>query len=234
MKLLVINPIVNANFDILMSSELQKIKAIDTKIDVISIKNGPKSIGNYSDEIFAAPEIIDLVIKNKHDYDGFLINCFADPGVNGAREVVNKPVIGAGETSFFVAAMLGIPFSIITVGNNARSKMGHRFRAIGLDRFMSATGIEERILDLNNDLDATSDLIIKESRRVMKEYGSEAILLGCTGMISVAKLVSQKSDIKIIEPSTTALKVLELLVSLNISHPVGGKYTPFNYNNYCK
>lgn len=234
MKLLVINPIVNTEFDILINSELQEVKAIGTEIDVISIKNGPKSISNYSDEVFAAPDIINLIIKNKDNYDGFLINCFADPGVDGAREIVDKPIIGAGEAAFFVAAMLGVPFSIITVGDNAKNKMGLRFRSIGLNRFMSATGIKEEILKIDENLHTTADLIIEESKKVMKQYGSEVILLGCTGMIKVAKLISEKSDISIIEPSTTSVKALEMLVSLNISHPIGGRYTYYNNTNYNK
>lgn len=144
--------------------------------------------------------------------------------VDAAREITDKPVLGAGEAAFWLAAAAGVPFSIITIGDNARNKMAYRFRELGCSRFVSGIGIPEGVLELNISPERTAEHIIEAANKERERYGAELIVLGCTGMIEVAKLVAKSLPCPIIEPTSAGIKMLETFVSLGISHPRGGKY----------
>jgi len=85
-KILVINPIVTDSFNDMTKSYLEKIKSPNIKIEVVNIKDGPSSIETFYDEAFALPEILKTIDKYKLRCDAIVINCFADPAVNAARE----------------------------------------------------------------------------------------------------------------------------------------------------
>jgi len=224
MKLLVIDPVVNKNFDEITAKHLKIKVSASTELKIVSINKGPISIETYFDEMLAAPDILRIIKENKEKYDGFFINCFADPGIPAARELTSKPVLGAGEGSFMVTAMLGVPFSVVSTGDNAKNKIGLRLHAYGLDRFRSAVGIKETVLNLNKNLDYTVNLIVEYSKKEIEKYDSEAILLGCTGMAPAAKMISEKLGFPVVEPSSAGIKALELLVKLGLSHNTRGIY----------
>lgn len=230
MKILVINPLVNEKFNEEMKVYFKDKILTETLIDIVSIEKGPDSVETFHDEIFAAPDVLRIINENKNIYDGFFINCFADVGVNAVRELTDKPVLGAGEASFMIAGLLGVPFSVVSIGKNARNKIGSRLNAYGLERFKSAVGIDETVLGLSRNLNETADLIIKYAEIEIKKYGSEAILLGCTGMAQASEIVSKKFYYPIIEPSAAGIKALELLINLNLKHPIGGFYEKADSN----
>ena len=80
------------------------------------IETGPASIESELDEALAAPDTIAKVLDAaRSGAAAVVIDCLGDPGLEAAREVVTIPVLGSGQTSMHVAAMLGYRFSILTV-----------------------------------------------------------------------------------------------------------------------
>lgn len=224
MKLLIITPTISAALSETASAALHERYTFQAQLTFRSLEHGPASIEGFADETLAGSEVLSLIAREEKNYDGFFINCCGDVAVDAARELTGKPVLGAGEASFFLAAMMGVPFSIITIGSNARNKMGYRYRELGCSRFASAVGIPEGVLSLNTVPEATAMHIWEAAEKERRERGAELIVLGCTGMIDVAALVAEKLDCPLIEPSAAGIKLLEAFVQLGITHPHGGKY----------
>jgi len=118
-KILVINPVADSRWNKTDGDYLKKMARKDTVIEVVNIEKGPKTIESFYDEAFALPEILNIVRGIKNQYDGIMINCFADPGLKAAREICDIPVTGPGESAMILASMLGHNFSIISVKKNA-------------------------------------------------------------------------------------------------------------------
>ena len=226
MKLLIITPIVSSTFSGMTKAALESRFRFQAELDFVTLETGPDCIEGFADEVWAGPGVLDIIREKESLYDGFFINCFGDVAVDAARELTVKPVLGAGEASYFLASMLGVPFSIITIGSNARNKNGYHFRGLGSCRFVSTVGIEEGVLALNDDLSVTAKHITDAARKEMEDRGTEAIVLGCTGMIDVATMIRDALHCPVIEPSSAGIAMLESMVRLGISHAQGGKYTP--------
>jgi allantoin racemase len=218
-KILVINPITNDFFNDMTKNYLEKIKSPDVEIEVVNIKAGPSSIETFYDEAFALPEILKTVDEYKARCDAIVINCFADPAVNAARELTDIPVVGPAEASMMIALMLGHKFGVISTFRNTGPWVELQTRNMGIEqRLAGAVGIDIPVLELGSDLKKTARYLVDAARDLIESKGAEVIILGCTGMAPVARIVKEELEVPVIEPMATAFKVAELIVSLKLTH----------------
>jgi len=226
-RILIINPIVDG---VLMDEDrdyFQQIAFAGTEIEVVSIKKGPKSIETFYDAQYAGPEILRVIKDKSTEFDAFVINCFADPALDAAREVTNKVVVGPGEAAMSLALHLGATFAVISVLPNTSYWVRIQARKLGVEsRLAKAIGINTPVLELYKNLDQVINQIVDAAQQAVTSCEAEVIILGCTGMVQLAKMVRERLKVPVIEPAAAALKMAELLVDLNLSHYRGGGYLP--------
>lgn len=224
-KILVIDPITTDFFNDMTKNYLEEIKSPDIEIEVVNIKAGPSSIETFYDEAFALPEILKTVDEYKTRCDAIVINCFADPGINAARELTDIPVVGPAEASMMIALMLGHKFGVISTFRNTGPWVELQTRNMGIEqRLAGAVGIDIPVLELGSDLKKTARYLVDAARDLIESKGAEVIILGCTGMAPVARIVKEELEVPVIEPMATAFKVAELIVSLKLTHSKTGLY----------
>lgn len=78
------------------------------------------------------------------------------------------------------------------------------------------------VLDLQ-DKEKLLEALYHESIRAIREYGAEAIVLGCTAMIDVAEeleaaLKDAELDVPVLEAAQSALLMLELHAKMGLKH----------------
>ena len=222
MKIKIVEPVITEEFVEETEKEVTKYISPDTEIDVEGIKYGTASIETSYDEYLCAPNILKIVEEAEKDgFDGAYINCFGDPGLEGAREVVDIPVVGAGHTSIFIAAELAHKFSILTILESSVPRDEEKVIKEGMsEKLASVRSIDIPVLDLEDRSKLVNGLI-EESKKAIKEDGAHAIVLGCTGMIDLNdKIEKGLSDlgyyIPVIHPVPTSLKYLEMIIQLNL------------------
>lgn len=194
------------------------------EISVVAIDRGPASIECEFDEALATPDVIAKILEAERDgCDAVVIDCFGDPGVRPGREVVDIPVIGAGEASMHLAAILGHRFSVVTVLENIVPLFKNNCKIYGLEsKLASIRFVNIPVLDLHDTDVNVVDRLLIESIKAIEEDGAHSIALGCTGMAGLARAVQNelwKNDYKIpvIDPLEAALKMAQILVEMKLS-----------------
>jgi len=192
----------------------------DTELVSGQISEGPVTIESEYEDAIAAPFVLELCKKaEKEGCDAIFINCFADPGVRAAREIVNIPVFGGFEPAMHIALGLGDKIGIVTVlknivplirGNVAKMHLEHRVSGV--------RSIDIPVLGLANH-EKMCDALYQECRKAIELEGAEVIVLGCTGMIGVSETVGRKLneagyDVPIVEAGQAALTLLELYAKM--------------------
>ena len=224
-KILVINPITTDSFNNMVKSYLEELKSPDIEIEVVNIKAGPSSIETFYDEAFALPEILKTIEKYKAECNAIVINCFADPAVNAARELTDIPVVGPAEASMMIALMLGHRFGVISTFRNSGPWVELQARNMGIEeKLAGAIGVDIPVLELEKDLKKTARYLINAARNLIDSKGAEVIVLGCTGMAPVARIIKKELGVPVVEPMTAAFKMAELMVSLKLNHSKIGLY----------
>lgn len=193
-----------------------------TQIDIIDNETGPLSIESSMEEYMAVPGIVDILTNaEKEGYEGAIIGCFDDPGVSAAKEVVSIPVIGPGESSLLMACLLGTSYSIISILDTVIPSLKAQAKVVGAyDKMCSIRPINIPVLELPKDIDFTIKKITEASLKAKNEDGADVLMLGCMSMafLDIAHIIEKEVGIPVLNPAKVALKTLEGIVSIGLSH----------------
>jgi allantoin racemase len=97
--------------------------------------------------------------------------------------------------------------------------------SLGLSKRLSSVEyIDMPVSKLEDDFNKTEEAIIEAINRAVKQNNTEVAVLGCTGMLSLYSKVAKRVSIPVVEPAATALKMLEILIDLGITHSKTGLY----------
>ena len=224
MKIRVILPIVT-NGLALFEKLYRTIVDCQHEVSAVSLKEGPVSIECELDEALAIPGVILRSYEaERGGCDAVVVDCFGDPGVKAAREVLSIPVVGPGEASMHIAAALGHRFSVVTVLDSVYSLLHNNCKIYGLEsKLASLRSINVPVLDLHKGKADLAELLVAESVKAIDEDGAHMIVLGCTGMAGLANAIqeglTQKGySIPVIDPIVAALKMAQILVEMKLSH----------------
>jgi len=193
-------------------------------MDITTIDKGAASIESAYDEYINAPYIVQKVKwAEDQGYNAVVIDCFGDPALDAAREVVKIPVVGANHAATFLASQIAHGFSIISILPEVNPLIIHLLRKYGLiEHLVSIETIHVPVLELEKDPEKVIKSALEAAEKAY-EKGASALVLGCTGMSFLAealqKRLSEKGiEIPVIEPLRAAIYTAVSWVLMGISH----------------
>ncbi|MCS7126736.1 MAG: aspartate/glutamate racemase family protein [Aigarchaeota archaeon] len=216
MKILVVNPIGDDSWDESDKQFFKSVASPKTEIDVKSLGMGPPSVETVKDFEMVKPLVKELTLKFHREYDGIIINCFLDPAVDELKNILDKPVVGPGESSLALASIFSKKIGIISIRSEALELIKQRCISLGYgERIVSIRGIGIHVVDLKEKWDKVRLELIEESKNAVKE-GADLIILGCTGLAGLANTISEELRTPVLDPAAASLKIIESLISLNM------------------
>lgn len=165
---------------------------LDLEVSNVALNAGPGSIESEFDEMMAAPYVVQRAIEAESDgVHAVMIDCMGDPGLDSARECVSIPVLGPGETSLHLAAMLGHKFSFVTVLDRIRPMIEKRAAVYGVaEKMTPVRAVNVPVLNLHEDHTGIVNSLTQASLAAINEDHADVIILGCTGFLGVAEELS--------------------------------------------
>ncbi|MES2045744.1 MAG: aspartate/glutamate racemase family protein [Pseudomonadota bacterium] len=189
------------------------------------LDRGPPSIECEYDEALAVPDTIVRAIEAERDgADAIIIDCMGDPGLKPAREAVRIPVLGPGETSMHLAAMLGQKFSIVTVLDSVRPMLVNAAKVYGVDeKLASVLVVNIPVLELEQRLGEVQQALAAKALDAIERDGADVIVLGCTGFLGCAAaiekhLLAAGHDVPVIDPIPATVCVAEAIAKSGLRH----------------
>jgi allantoin racemase len=221
----VINPTITARWNESSRSSYASVARPGTRVTVVSLDWGTASIEAYRDEALIVPDILTKVVQAEQaGADAVIIDCMADPGLYPARELVAIPVVGPAQASMHLAAMLGHRFSVLSVFDSDIPAVEDLVTRYGLtSRLASVRAFNIPVLAIEEDLEATVQVLVDLGERVVRDDQAHIIIPGCTGLAGLAPqiqagLVERGCEVQVLDPPSVALKLAESLVDLGLSH----------------
>ncbi len=163
-------------------------------------------------------------------YGAVFINTFGDYGLAELKSALSIPVIGAGETALSLAVTLGRKFAIVTIWPTSLNFI--------YDERLQSTQMQSRCVGVFNVLVESEmanhgtaddpvaamraakahmiDRIVAEANKAIAA-GADTIILGCTCMAPIGKLIASKMSVPVIEPMTTGYVACETALQLGVS-----------------
>lgn len=217
MKIKVINPNTTQKMTTRIEEAAKSVARNDTEILATSPEMGPVTIESYYDDHLSIPGVLDEVRKGEAEgVDAFIIACYADSGLQAAREVTTRPVVGIAEASLYMTAMLAARFSIVTILPRMKVLLENLTRDYGMEYRLNSirTLPSMDVAALGKDPNATMELLKEESRKAVQEDNAEAIILGGSGMVEFADELEKELGVPVIDGVAAAVKFAEAIVDL--------------------
>ncbi len=226
MRILVINPNTTAAMTEKIGAAARRVAAPGTEIVAVNPASGPVSIEGYYDEAISVPGLLE-VIRRTPDVDAVVIACFDDTGLDAARCVTDRPVVGIGEAAYHMAAMLSNKFSVVTTLGRSVPALEHNLHRYGLAaRCARVRSSEVPVLDLEKPGSNARGRISAEVGRAIEEDRAEAIVLGCAGMTDLTEALAAEHGLPVLDGVVCAVSLSESMVRLGLRTTRLGGYAP--------
>ncbi|MCS5546873.1 MAG: aspartate/glutamate racemase family protein [SAR324 cluster bacterium] len=218
MKLLLVNPNTTSSMTDKAGEAARMVAASGTEIIAVNPEYGPISIEGYYDEVFSIPGLLEEVRKGEASgCQGTVIACFDDTGLDAARCIASGPVVGICEAAMHIASLLANSFSIVTTLRRSIPALEELTVKYGMSRKChSIRAAEVPVLELENPDSEATKLIRVEIQKALDDDRSEAIVLGCAGMVDLAAELSEEFGVPVIDGVSAAVKLVESLVALGL------------------
>lgn len=226
MRILVVNPNTTASMTAKIGAAARRVASAGTEIIAVNSARGPASIEGFYDEAMSLAGMLE-VIRTTPDYDAVVIACFDDTGLDAARCLTDRPVIGIGEAAYHFASMISNKFSVVTTLARSVPALEHNLHRYGLiARCARVRSSDVAVLELEHPGSDACNRISAEIGRAVAEDRAEAIVLGCAGMADLAESLAKEHGVPVLDGVTCAVGLAEAMVKLGILTSRTGGYSP--------
>ena len=169
---------------------------------------GPPGIQSQRDVDSVAPKIAELFAAD-NESAAFIIACFSDPGLFGAREATSRPVFGIMESGMATALTFGQRVGVIAVMGRSIPRHTRAFRAMGIfDRIAGEVPVDLPVVELS-DVGKTQHRMLEVGRTLVQRDNADVLVMGCAGMARYRQPLEDALGVPVIDPSqvTVALAI---------------------------
>lgn len=226
MRILVVNPNTTASMTDKIGAAARRVASPGTEIVAVNPAVGPASIEGFYDEAMSLAGLLDT-IRTADGFDAVVIACFDDTGLDAARCLTERPVIGIGEAAYHYASIIANKFSVVTTLGRSVPALEHNLHRYGLmARCARVRSSEVAVLELEHPGSDACARISAEIGRAVAEDRAEAIVLGCAGMTDLADALAREHGLPVLDGVTCAVGLAESMVRLGICTSRLGGYSP--------
>jgi Asp/Glu/hydantoin racemase len=216
-----ITPVTPGPYIDLLKENINKAKRSDTIVDI----KGPK----HSIEVFQSVyrsfrfyndhEVLESMWKSYQEgYEAIALNCFYDPCLDVAREIMEIPVVGPAQASMSMASLMGAKFGIVTFHPKALPDYENMIKSYGFEKKALAHPVRSLEQDLNEQMQGVTNPRatiedFKETAKKLIKDGAEVIIPGCLMLspILVKSGVKEVEGVPVLDVVSVVIKFAEFM-----------------------
>ncbi|RFA10363.1 Asp/Glu/hydantoin racemase [Subtercola boreus] len=195
-----------------------------TEIVAVTPSWGVESAEGWYDSFISAAAVLHTLEQLPDDIDGVVMAGFGEHGREGARELLDIPVVDITEASAHLALMLGRRYGVVTTVARAAGQIEDSLTAAGLIAHCAAiesTGLG--VLELDADPIRTAEAFVTAGERAIAR-GAEVICLGCAGMAGLEDFVGSRLPVPVVDGVAAAAALVETLIRQRLTTSKIGSY----------
>ena len=130
--------------------------------------------------------------------------CASDPGIEAARALTPKPVLGVFRSAVAVALARGERFGVIAIVDASKGRHLAALRAMGVDSRLAAEVALNVSMDTLLEPNTARARLIEAAQSCVRA-GAQSVILGCTGMAHHKNAIAAAVGVPVIEPCQAAI-----------------------------
>jgi allantoin racemase len=217
-RILVVNPNTTASMTETMRQGAQRYARPGTEIVAVEPTWGPESIEGFFEGFLSAAAVLERLATYPDPVDAVVLAGYGEPGLQGALELMDAPVIDVTAASAHMACLVAHRFGVVTTLHRCIPQIEEALGSVGLlGRCAGIRASGLAVLEIEEDEERTMAAMIAEGRRAVEDDRAEAICLGCGGMSGLDKRMEAELGVPVIDGLVAAVKLAEGLVDYGLA-----------------
>lgn len=225
MRLLLLNPNTSVSMTDRMTSTAEAARAPDTVIIPMTATRGVPYIATRAEAQIGGAIALEMLAEQHMSIDAAIIAAFGDPGLFGARELFDVPVVGLAEAAMLTACMVGRRFAIVTFASALGPWYEECVAMHGLgERCAGILCLDTPFTSANDVAEHNEDLLVELANRAVRERDADVVILAGAPLTGLAGKVAHRIPVPVIDQVAAAVKQAEALVSLKLRKALAGTF----------
>ncbi|HZC97301.1 MAG TPA: aspartate/glutamate racemase family protein [Bradyrhizobium sp.] len=225
MKILLLNPnTTSAVTDLLYAAGL-KVASPGTELIVATAGRGVPYIATRAEAQIGGAIALEMLAAADSSVDAAVIAAFGDPGLFGARELFDIPVVGLAEAAMLTACMLGRKFAIVTFARALAPWYQECVTMHGLDARCAGIRTLDGTFGLVSDVQVEKeDMLVTLANRAVERDDADVVILSGAPLAGLTDKVRDRIPVPVIDPTAAAVRQAETLVALKPRKAIAGTF----------
>ena len=225
MRILVLNPNTSQGItDRLMSAALPAAAA-GTELVALTAPRGFPYIATRAEAQVGGAVALEMLAEHQGGFDAAIIAAFGDPGLFGARELFDIPVIGMAEAAMLTACMLGKRFAIVTFAQALGPWYAECVESHGLTaRLAGIRMLDGRFASVADVQDEKEDLLVDLANQAVEQDEADVVILAGAPLAGLADKVKNRIPVPVVDQMAAAVKQAEALATLRVRKATAGTF----------
>ena len=225
MRILLLNPNTTQAVTDLLLAAGQPAAAAGTELIPLTAARGVPYIATRAEAQIGGAVALEMLAEHHRGADGAIIAAFGDPGLMGARELFDIPVVGMAEAAMLTACMLGRRFAIVTFATALGPWYQECVELHGLTGRLAGIRMLDGVFRSISDVQAEKEaLLVDLANRAVKEDGADVVILGGAPLAGLAEKVADRIPVPVVDQIAAAVKQIEALVTLKPRKATAGTF----------
>jgi Asp/Glu/hydantoin racemase len=209
-RIVLVNPNTSEPLTALMVEIAREFSPAGFRIAGLTARFGAPLLTNEVEVDEAAHAVRALAPELAQSADAVIVSAFGDPGADDLAALLDQPVIGIAEAGMRAAAANGRRFAVVTHTRRLVRRMALRAEEIGLGAHcvcvLATEGDPVALMATPVELESALQGLAEQA---VAKHGAEAIIIGGGPLGRVAKGLSGKVGVPVIEAIPEAVRYLD-------------------------
>ena len=215
MRILLLNPNTSAPITDRLAAAARMVASSGTTLVPLTAPRGMPYISSRAEAQIGGAIALEMLAEHQAGADAAILAAFGDPGLAGARELFDMPVVGLAEAAMLTACMLGRSFAIVTFAGTLASWYEDCVATYGLaSRCAGIRTLSGALASVEDVADEKESELVELMTQTASEVGADVLILGGAPLSGLADRIKARIPVPLVDPVQAATKQAEALVAL--------------------
>jgi allantoin racemase len=225
MRILVANPNTSTGVTDRLVASARLVVNPGTELIPMTARRGVPYIATRAEAAIGGAVLLEMLAEKRGTFDAAIVAAFGDPGLGGARELFDVPVVGMAEAAMLVACTLGRSFAIVSFSKSLEPWFAEIVAWHGLSgRCAAIRTLDEAFGSIDDVQDEKEGLLVDLANRAVADHAADVVVLAGAPLAGLANKIRERVPVPLVDGIQAAVTMAEGLVRLKPRKATAGTY----------
>jgi len=225
MKILIANPNTSTGVTDRLVASAKLVASPGTELLPMTASRGVPYIATRAEAAIGAAAALEMLAERRTEIDAAVVAAFGDPGLGGARELFDFPVVGMAEAAMLVACTLGRSFAIVSFSRSLEPWFAEIVAWHGLSgRCAVIRTLDESFRSIEDVQEEKESVLVDLALSTVTSDSADVVILAGAPLAGLANKIRDRMPVPLVDGIQAATVMAEGLVRLKPRKATAGTF----------